>query len=214
MALGPLAGTNALTARRRVSESLVSTRLVDGDAGDGELGGGALDEESDGGESNLRHDIQCAFAPFSSVMRHADVHTGISCPAALHLICASKRLPSPPTIYLLLYTSSPAVRVPHHTTLSFTLSSITALTKDHASEEHATRRVSRRDGAHSPASDGGPSRMGTRRTHSCAAFARSSLVKLVRRPRSARRCTGARFGCSGADAAGRLIALDAMHRQR
>jgi hypothetical protein len=213
MVLGGLAGMNALTASRRVSESLVSTRLVDGDAGDGERGGGALDEESGDGESDLRHDIQCVFAPFSSNVGHADVHTGGSC-FMLHLICASKRLSSPPTIYLLLYTSSPAVRVPHHTTLSFTLSSITALTKDHASEEHATRRVSRRDGAHSPASDGGPSRMGTRRTHSCAAFARSSLVKLVRRPRSARRCTGARFGCSGADAAGRLIALDAMHRQR
>jgi hypothetical protein len=55
--------------------------------------------------------------------------------------------------------------------------------------------------------------MRTRRTRSCAAFARSSLVKLVRRPRrkAMYRCS---LGRAGADAAGRLNALNVMHRER
>jgi hypothetical protein len=36
----------------RVREGVAAARFADGDASDGGLGGGALDEESDGGESD------------------------------------------------------------------------------------------------------------------------------------------------------------------
>jgi hypothetical protein len=57
---------------------MTAARLTFDDACDVEPGGGVLDEESKGGESDSRHDIQCVFEPFSAYIRHADAPTGAS----------------------------------------------------------------------------------------------------------------------------------------
>jgi hypothetical protein len=58
-ALRGIMGTNARTARRHASKDMAAARLAYDDAYDAGLGGTPLEEESDGGGSDSRLDMQC-----------------------------------------------------------------------------------------------------------------------------------------------------------
>jgi hypothetical protein len=95
MALRGVAGTNALMASRRLSKDMAAARLACDDAYDAGLGGAALEEESDGGGSDSRLDIQCVLTPFSAYMRQADWRTGTSCSATTCPSSAQRALSLP-----------------------------------------------------------------------------------------------------------------------